>query len=936
MKTKILRLLILIALMLPVRLLGDSINVYITVDNGYAFGFGNVNGINAAQFYGGIDNCYPQSVFGPTCYVFVPPDNPGTDPGPEIYNLNVDNPADVYIYIVAWSDDGGYQGTVASFTDPNTGVTVTTSPSWPWQVFATGTNITPNCSGSGSHGPTLAAINSEIAMANASAGPPGSSSVGWVGNNGWVGGVSYAPGSLDNGRLDFSDQFNGNRYPVAVPSCIGSNALWMEYNPEPTNATCNPFIWGSTEDYNTTPNFLREYLIYRIGPLGSIISSTNTCTNACLVLDCPNDIVVTSSVPIPVYYSPSATTCCSNGTLSVVCSPVSGSTNDPNTTTTVSCTATDSCSNSCTCSFTVRVVVPMTAPGLYCTNQTIPCSSPVPTNPPSYYDPSCSNASVTLSGSWTNSNGNGYDPYCSTQYVYQVWQLEDSCSNNLVCTQMVTVLPATLTLTCTNMSIVCGSLLPTNGYTVSQSCAASLTVSQGGSWTNSFDCCSTGTIYQLWSAHDYWCTNLSTVCTQTVTVLPNTIPYPSNITVYSCSDVPVFYTNFIPSSVSCTNKVVFDPPSGTSFAHQTVSPVNWSVYDCSGTNICSSGSFWVFVFCTNCCPCINYTNSTCTNYTVTVFPGSNYLADVLCQGTNNTLADVLPSVSNGTEVCFWNQWTETFTPPDSFNSQWQNGTEPLVPGEGFLLVSTNQYTYTLTIYGCEPTCPGLCAPLDCSSGTMLVGGYGLTPLAFSNMFCMPMTYQTEVLAWNPTNQVFTTYTCGGTSWSPPSGPPLLQPGYSEFVEVQPCPTNLPSYQSWANQYFACTNCAIADPDADPFGKGMSNTNQFLAGFNPTNAAAYLHIISIAKTNGTDISVTYLGANGDTNYVPGIASRTNILEYSTGAANGGYTNNFLPVPSGGATNILSGGIGLGAVTNIVDPGGATNRPSRYYRVRVLLP
>lgn len=110
MKTKILRLLILIALMLPVRLLGDSINVYITVDNGYAFGFGNVNGINAAQFYGGIDNCYPQSVFGPTCYVFVPPDNPGTDPGPEIYNLNVDNPADVYIYIVAWSDDRGTKG----------------------------------------------------------------------------------------------------------------------------------------------------------------------------------------------------------------------------------------------------------------------------------------------------------------------------------------------------------------------------------------------------------------------------------------------------------------------------------------------------------------------------------------------------------------------------------------------------------------------------------------------------------------------------------------------------------------------------------------------------------------------------------------------------------------------------------------------------------
>jgi hypothetical protein len=48
---------------------------------------------------------------------------------------------------------------------------------------------------------------------------------------------------------------------------------------------------------------------------------------------------------------------------------------------------------------------------------------------------------------------------------------------------------------------------------------------------------------------------------------------------------------------------------------------------------------------------------------------------------------------------------------------------------------------------------------------------------------------------------------------------------------------------------------------------MSNTNKFLAGFNPTNAAAYLHIISVA-TSSTNIIVTYLGASGDTNYVPG--------------------------------------------------------------------
>src|SRR5205814_797068 len=40
------------------------------------------------------------------------------------------------------------------------------------------------------------------------------------------------------------------------------------------------------------------------------------------------------------------------------------------------------------------------------------------------------------------------------------------------------------------------------------------------------------------------------------------------------------------------------------------------------------------------------------------------------------------------------------------------------------------------------------------------------------------------------------------------------------------PMNTDAFASWQSQYFGCTNCAQAAPDADPFGKGMSNTNQF--------------------------------------------------------------------------------------------------------------
>ena len=148
---------------------------------------------------------------------------------------------------------------------------------------------------------------------------------------------------------------------------------------------------------------------------------------------------------------------------------------------------------------------------------------------------------------------------------------------------------------------------------------------------------------------------------------------------------------------------------------------------------------------------------------------------------------------------------------------------------------------------------------------------------------------------------------------------------------------------WQQTYFGTTNssCTLCAGNNSYTGDGMSNTNKFLAGFNPTTAAACLHIISIAKS-GTNVVVAYLGASGDTNYVPGIQSRTNVLDFSTGGANGSYTN--AGWQATGQTNILGVGIsaaggegsGLGTVTNMTDVGGALNAPSRYYRVRVLSP
>lgn len=140
------------------------------------------------------------------------------------------------------------------------------------------------------------------------------------------------------------------------------------------------------------------------------------------------------------------------------------------------------------------------------------------------------------------------------------------------------------------------------------------------------------------------------------------------------------------------------------------------------------------------------------------------------------------------------------------------------------------------------------------------------------------------------------------------------------------------FTTWQSQYFAGGGSnPNAAPGADPDADGMSNTNEFLAGFNPTNNAAYLHIINVSKS-GTNIVVTYLGANGNSTTTPPMASRTNVLEFTTGTANGSYSNNFA---STGQSNVLSGGTGLGTITSFVDTNGASGA-TKYYRVRVLVP
>jgi hypothetical protein len=100
---------------------------------------------------------------------------------------------------------------------------------------------------------------------------------------------------------------------------------------------------------------------------------------------------------------------------------------------------------------------------------------------------------------------------------------------------------------------------------------------------------------------------------------------------------------------------------------------------------------------------------------------------------------------------------------------------------------------------------------------------------------------------------------------------------------------------------------------------VTDGNGCQASASTTALVTLLHITSITKASG-NITITWTGSGGTTDEV----------QFTTGTANGSYTNNFTDIPL--SLTVLPGS---GAVSaNYTDVGGATNVPSRFYRVRLV--
>ncbi len=117
---------------------------------------------------------------------------------------------------------------------------------------------------------------------------------------------------------------------------------------------------------------------------------------------------------------------------------------------------------------------------------------------------------------------------------------------------------------------------------------------------------------------------------------------------------------------------------------------------------------------------------------------------------------------------------------------------------------------------------------------------------------------------------------------------------------------------WEVQYFGHIG---VDPNADPDGDGFSNLQEFLAGTDPTNSASAFRITSVAP-EGNDLHVTWMTGVG----------KTNALQFTTGDADGSFTNDF--------TDLFSVTNTIGSTTNYLDIGAFTNSPARYYRIRLV--
>ncbi len=210
-----------------------DVEVIITSDNAYSFGWGDKNQINTFNFR--TPSTTAEEIFSCTS-------------GPESYTIPAaDAPVSAYLYVIAWSDRAVTQGVVGQFKRKG-GLPLFTGTE-KWEVCATGDGsyVAP------ANGPAKDVVNAEIARCNAGSGGKDTTSGGWVNSAGAI--TPGAVGTLAIGEDNSTDRTAvtpENPFPVACS--IDPKARWMWYA---APGDSSPFI-------STGGNTSREFLLFRL------------------------------------------------------------------------------------------------------------------------------------------------------------------------------------------------------------------------------------------------------------------------------------------------------------------------------------------------------------------------------------------------------------------------------------------------------------------------------------------------------------------------------------------------------------------------------------------------------------------------------------------------------------------------------------------------
>ncbi|MEX1361541.1 MAG: hypothetical protein AB1Z98_00320 [Nannocystaceae bacterium] len=219
-----------------------DIDVVITADNAYAFGYGSQ--LEMSNYFGGVAATLASEIF--SC-----------GSGPESYLVPAEDTAE-YLYIVSYADNATTQGVIGQFRringDGTPGEVVYTGDAG-WEVCATGVDY-----GSGDPTPPLMVVNEQIALCNAGASDPATTSGGWVDE------VGTPLGALAVGETNDTPYMGGaqpgNEFPLVCQTLVDPQARWMWFNWDPAGIVWpaqSPFIYPGGAG-----NPMHDFMIFRL------------------------------------------------------------------------------------------------------------------------------------------------------------------------------------------------------------------------------------------------------------------------------------------------------------------------------------------------------------------------------------------------------------------------------------------------------------------------------------------------------------------------------------------------------------------------------------------------------------------------------------------------------------------------------------------------